>query len=138
MKLKPISPKNNAAARSLGLMLLKRLLKKIMLKSAKIAVFKVGTIIADTIEAAVSCFFFNTLETNPATIPAIVVLSKQAKIVPIGLIEKKIEIVLGENKVNTPEINPKNPPTTGPYNNAPRAMIITEKLRFTDQPGMTI
>ena len=47
-------------------------------------------------------------------------------------------MVLGENKVNTPDTKPKKPPTTGPYNIAPKVIIIKEKFKLANPPGITI
>lgn len=138
MKLNPINPKNNAAARSVELILANNGLKNKIENNAKMPVFNTGTIIEAKIEDNKSCFFLSKLATIPATIPAIVVLSKHARTVPTGLIEKKMEIVEGENKVNAPETNPKNPPTTGPYNMAPKEIIINEKFKLANPPGITI
>ena len=89
MKLNPIIPKNKAADISFGLISWSLLLKKMMQKIAKIPVLTTGVVIEASIEPRVSWFFFKAIKTNPAAIPARVVFSKQVKIVPIGLIEKK-------------------------------------------------
>ena len=120
-----------------GLIPAKRGLKNIMVNIAKIPVFNTGTISDAKIEDSKSCLLFNNLETIPATIPAIVVFNKQAKTVPTGLIVKNTDIVLGENKVKIPEINPSKPPTIGPYNIAPKAIKIKEKFKLANPPGIT-
>ena len=89
MKLNPIIPKKSAAAIFPGLISSKRDLKNKIQKIAKIPVFNTGTIIDAKIDPRVSFLFFKALKTNPATTPATVVLSKQARIVPTGLTEKK-------------------------------------------------
>ena len=89
MKLNPIIPKNNAAEILFGLISCNLDLKNKMQKTEKIPVLIKGTMIETRIDASVSCFFFSALATKPATTPASVVLSKQVKIVPNGLTEKK-------------------------------------------------
>lgn len=100
-------------------------------------VFNIGTIKEGKIEDNKSCFFFNILAIIPATRPAIVVFNKHAKTVPTGLIEKNIDIVLGENNVKMPETSPNKEPIIGPYNIAPKAIKIKEKFKLANPPGIT-
>ena len=73
-------------------------------------------------------FFLNNLKTKPATTPAMVHFNKQVRIVPQTEIGTNNAWVLGDNKTRTPLQNPKNPPTIGPYNIAPTAIGINDKL----------
>ena len=137
-KLKPIREMNNAPAILVGFIPLRISMKKIKAKIANIPVLITGTMIEATIVPAISFLFLNSFITKPATTPATVVFNIQARIVPTGLTEKKKEIVLGENKVKIPETSPRNPPTNGPYNTAPKAITIKEKLRLAKPPGITM
>ena len=135
MKLRPIKPTNKAIAifgYIAGLELTnpsKFCLKKITQKIANNPVLIIGTdALAKTDPNKV--FFLNGFIIKPATIPATIVFKMQVIIVPTGLIEKKTEIVLGEVNTITPQIRPRNPPTTGPYNIAPIAIGISDKLIF--------
>ena len=136
IKLNPIKDINKALATLVGLIPFKMSIKKIKQKTAKTPVLIIGIKIETNMVPNVSFFSLNGFIKNPAAIPAKVVFKIQVKIVPIGLTEKKNDIVLGENRVKTPDTNPKNPPTTGPYNIAPKAIIIKEKLRLANPPGI--
>lgn len=73
-------------------------------------------------------FFLNNLKTKPATTPATVHFNKQVKIVPQTEMDMNNDKVAGASKTNKPLHNPKNPPTRGPYNIAPTAIGIRDKL----------
>ena len=139
MKLKPIKDINNAPATLVGLIPSKRFIKNNKQKIANTPVLITGTRIDTTIAPAKSLLYFlNGIITKPAITPAKVVFNKQVSTVPTGLMEKKTLIVLGENNVSKPDTKPKNPPTIGPYNIAPKAIIINEKFKLANPPGMTI
>ena len=108
-------------------------LKNISVKIEKIPVLSTGTAIATKIDPT-TVFFLKAFIMKPATSPATVVLSKHAKIVPIGLTTKKTDNVLGEIKTITPQTSPRNPPTIGPYRIAPIQIGIRDKLILAN-PG---
>ena len=91
--------------------------------------FKIGTVALAKIDPRV-VFFLNNFITNPLATPAKVVFKIHVTIVPKGAIEKKTEIVEGEVKTITPQTNPRNPPTIGPYKIAPKAIGIKLRLIF--------
>lgn len=134
MKFQPITPKmkkapilGNASPTPLS----RNGLKKMKQKAENIPVLSIGTVTLARTRPNVWLFFFNKENTKPATRPATVVLTKQARTVPIGLIGIKMASVDGEKSAIKPLKKPSIAPDRGPYRTAPITMVVNDKLILT-------
>ena len=91
----------------------------------------IGTSAPEIRSATTLFLFLSKLNTKPATKPAIVVLSKQARTVPTGLIGIKIAKVDGDNKAIKPLKKPTTAPERGPHIAAASTIVIKDKLMLT-------